>query len=341
MVLGLWAVVLGLWLLPSGCTPPIDPAWLIERPSELGLGVTVVRQGSYGAREPADAPRALHEALPLDTLRLQPFIADTRGALAGDDLDAIWIACATARCVRDLRRDSALPSCSEVDPRMDNCEIGRGPELSFQLPDFPPDLQEVSLVALTGAPPVLMVASRRNEPGAEACIERLSARTSLAGCLLMFRPIAVGSLGELAAAARSQGIVVEVSPSTEFLLATPRNHAPQVNTFEVLGSSRTDDTVFPAGSTVAVRRGDELEIRYLPDEADVDLQTLNEGAQAITFAEQLTRTWRMDRPATVFDPGPTGLAWTVAGLGTAHLHLVVHDESGSEAWGMLTFEIES
>ena len=333
-------VLVGLGL---GCTPEVDPPWLIERPTELGLSSVVEEQGLFGDPLPDDAPRPYHEALPLDRIRLTPFVADRGGPVPLDELSVLWVLCPAIECVDALSQADLLPTCGE-EAEYDlgeSCRIGSDASLSFVVGDFPMGITEASVFTLASAPNIAYIGSRVGDPGADVCAQRLRAREALGPCVMMLRDIALGSLRELVEAAALAGINVEVSEGSDELLQVPRNHAPLVQTFAVRGSSRmSEDSNVASGTSVPVAVGDEIEIEYLPTEHDVDAFTIELDDQDVEFEETLTGTWWLDRDAEAFTPANLRAHWTVSGgPGSAYVHLVVADGRGSEAWGWLAFDV--
>ena len=325
-----------------GCTPEVDPPWLVERPTELAVSIEVTQQGPYGLRPAEDDARPFHEALPLDTVRIEPFVVDHGGPIAPDDLDARWVACTTLGCLDALANLDALPSCATSFDPSASCRLGDAASMTFTLPDFPPALQEVSVFSLALAPSIAFIASRADGPGADACARRLRARDPLGPCVMMLRDIQLGSLGELVDAAETAGIEVDVSDSSQELLEVPRNHVPFVRTFSVLGSSAREDGDVAASSSVPVVVGDEIEIAYVPEPADLDAFDVEiEGEPPLTYAEMHAGQWWIDRDAAAFTSADLQARWTVSGdPGTAYVYFVLRDGRGSEAWGWLAFEVQ-
>jgi hypothetical protein len=323
-----------------GCTPEVDPPWLVERPTELAVSIVVEAQGEYGERLPDDAPRKYHEALPLDTVRIEPFIVDRGGPIPLDALSARWVACPTIGCLEAISEADRLPSCVDALDPTSSCSIGAAASIVFPLPDFPSGLEEVSLFTIANAPSIALVASRTGDPGADACAQRLRARDPLGSCVMMLRTVDLGSLGELEQAARQAGIEVDLGDGNSELLEVPRNFAPLVEHFAVEGSSRQADGEVASQSTVSVSVDDEIEIEYLPSEADAEHFVISIDGMDLEFDETLSGQWWLDRSAVAFTSADLRARWTVSGdPGTAHVYFVVRDGRGSEAWGWLAFEV--
>lgn len=325
-----------------GCTPEVDPPWLVERPTELAVSIEVTQQGPYGLRPADDDTRPFHEALPLDTVRIEPFIVDHGGPIAPDDLDARWVACTTLGCLDALENLDTLSSCATSFDPSGSCLLGNTPSITFTLPDFPPTLQQVSLFSLALAPSIVFIASRAGDPGADLCARRLRAREPLGHCVMMLRDLDLGSLAELVSAAETAGIEVDASDSNEELLEVPRNHVPFVRTFSVLGSSAREDGDVAASGAVPVVVGDEIAIEYRPEPADLDAFEVEiEGEPPLTYAETHSGQWWIDRDAIAFTSADLQARWTVSGdPGTAYVYFVLRDGRGSEAWGWLAFEVQ-
>jgi hypothetical protein len=320
----------------------VDPSWLIERPTELGMAMIVEQQGPFGMKLPPDAPRPYHEALPLDTVRFTPFVVDRGGPIALDELSVLWTVCPAIACVDALSEADRLPACGESRDPSASCTLGGEPSIALELDPFPEGITEASLFTLATVPDIAFIASRAGDPGAEVCARRLRAREDLGPCVMMLRDIELGSLQDLVDAAESVGIAIEVSESSEELLDVPRNHAPLVQTFEVRGSSRTSgDGNVASGTAVPVALGDDIEIEYKPTEDDYDNFTIEgDNGEQLMFDETLTGQWWLDRPAAEFTPLDLQARWTVSGEpGPAYVYFVVRDGRGSEAWGWLAFEV--
>jgi hypothetical protein len=322
-----------------GCAPEVDPAWLVERPTELAISITVETPGRY-TELPDDATRRYHEALPLDTIRIEPFVVDRGGPIPASELSVRWVACPTIGCLDAIANADQLPACATGLGPLSACLAGDAPSILVPLPDFPPDLDDVSLAALAGAPSVALVASRAGDPGADVCARRLRAREPLGPCMMMLRGIQLGSLGSLVEAAQEAGIEVDLGTSSEELLGIRRNFAPLVQRFAVSGSSLQADGELPSQSTVAVAVGDDLEIEYLPSDDDAEHFEFVVDGLRVAFDEVLTGRWWLDRSALEFTPLDLRARWTVSGdPGLAHVYFVVNDGRGSEAWGWLAFEV--
>jgi hypothetical protein len=158
----------------------------------------------------------------------------------------------------------------------------------------------------------------------------------------MLRSVTMGPASALVDAATALGIDIDVSESLEPLFAVPRNRNPEVIRFEVRGSSFSSDMqMVQSGDTVRVMAGDELTVRWVPDEVDDfdDYEVMLSG-ELLVVDETLAGQYYFDRPSTVFEQSGLGVQLRAEGqTGLANLYFVAMDGGGSETWGQLTLDI--
>lgn len=333
---------LGTFLV-AACTPDIDPAWLVTGPRELALDVEVVAQGPYGAPIPA-GPRSARDALPLDTLRLRPAVADVDGPLDPDALEGTWLMCAGIGSCLLQGAVGERPMCSgeEIQPP-EPCRFFEGGTAMLTLADVPRELpSETSTVFdLIDGPTISFIASAPAGPGLAECIARFDARERLDGCLLMERALGLGPLGELVDVLRGLGIEPGIDDEAETLLALPRNHNPAVERIRVeIGG---EAMVVDAGSRVAVPRDEAIVMAVETTEADLDGYEVVVGDETATLSDDLDAQWWLDREVELEDPayGQLWVRWRAGSVtGTVRAYVALRDGRGGEGWGWLDLEIE-
>lgn len=308
------------------------------------MRIEVIDQGPWGERAEADATRTFHEALPGDTIRFEPLVADEDGPLAPEDLSARWVLCPANECLEGLSTADALEPCDEELPYTDiqTCSLGDEPIATWRMGDVPLDLESPSIFALAFGPNVAYVASRHDDPGASACVRALRDRESLDGCMLMLRDVSIGPVSALIEAAEAFGIEIELSEEgLELLLAEPRNRNPEAQQFAVSIDSG-DAIEVTHGSTIQATIGDEIEVTWVAEEDDFDDYEVELSGETVEVQEQVRGRWYLDRRSSRFAPLDTSVRWSVEGApGIAHLFFVLGDDGGSEVWGWLTFDISA
>lgn len=330
-------------LLAAACTPDIDPAWLVTGPRELALDVEVVAQGPYGARIPEE-PRSARDALPLDTLRLRPGIADVDGPLDPDGLEGTWLMCAGIGSCLLQGSVGQRPACTgeELQPS-EPCRFFEGGTAMLTLADVPLELpSDASTVfGLIDGPTISFIASAPEGPGLQQCIDRFDARDRLEGCLLMERALGLGPLGELVDVLDALGIEPGIGDEAETLLARPRNHNPAVEQIRV--EIDGEASVVAAGSRVSVPRDAAIVLAVETTEADLDGYEVMVGDETAMLTDDLDAQWWLDREVELEDPvyGQLWVRWRAGPVtGTVRAYVALRDGRGGEGWGWLDLEIE-
>lgn len=325
----------------SGCSPVPMPPWFVDIPSTVAISQEIVRQGPYGERQPPTSPRSAHEALPRDTIRLTPFVIERSGPVPPERVDLAAFLCSVPDCVLGLSND-APPACPPAPTynATTACRLGRGPTIEFELGE--PELGgELNLVQLLAAPSVVFVGSATPSVPATTCLDRLAAGAAMQECFTLSRRVHMGPASVLVEAAEDAGIDLPVGSGQGVLLGWERNHNPRVDTFEIAVEGQV--TRVPHGSTVEVRSDGLLRIRYLPDDLDVEHQTLldpyDPDTEPSIVTELLRGRWYASNREIELDAGiDGGLAADVVvppHTPAFHLYFVVADDRGSEAWGWL------
>jgi hypothetical protein len=327
-----------------GCTPPLEPRWLVTAPRELALDVEVVAQGPYGSPIVA-GPRSARDALPLDTLRLRPAVVDAEGSIEPETLGGAWFMCKGIRSCLLQGTLADRPACTdeEIQPS-EPCRFFDGGTARLTIADLPPTLpaSPPTVFDLVEGPTVSFVTSAPDGPGLDACLARFDARARLDGCLMMERALGLGPLGELVDALRELGIDPGIGEEAETLLTRPRNHNPAVERFrvEIAGEQ---PLVVAAGSLLTVPRHEPIVVTVETSEADLDAYEVELGDERVVLSDDLGAQWWLNQ-AVELDDTPYGQLWVRwrSGLvvGTVRTYVVLRDGRGGEAWGWLDLEIQ-
>lgn len=330
---------IGLVALCAACTPSLDPSWVLARTSELALRIEVVAQGPYGDTLDPQAPTT-NEVLPLDTVLARPLIVGPDGVVPLQDLSPQWYLCdGNGNCL--LRAEpTALPPCDlELLAPDEPCALVGADSLEFKLGDFLPAEDADAVFLINRAPTIGFVASAEVGPGTAACIDRISERKSLEGCLWMERTLSLGSLAEVVDALTALGSEFEVSDSLAPLLDVPRNHNPAVTAFSVSIDGGEPET-YPPKAIVTVPVGATIAVAYLPNESDVDRYTVEVDGEELDVEDHLQGRWLMSREVAQLEQalGQTSMVWEASRADPVTAYFVVHDDRRAEAWGWLHFE---
>lgn len=325
----------------AACVPGSEPFWVVTRPRELAMQLEVAAQGPYGAPIDPAGPTG-SEFLPGDTVRATPFIVDANGPIDPAEIDAIWALCEDPGGCRTGSSEAVLPPCDGerlVPPAP--CELGSGGVIELRL-GAPPDVGTADVLDVPTQLPILsMVASAPDGPGARACIERLAARSSLEGCMLMERTISLGPLSEIVALLEALGYEIDLSDSLQPLLARPRNHNPGVPRFAVqVGGERHE---LETGQSARVAVGDDVSIEVVPRDGDLERFEFEIDEMTFEVEETLTGRWWADREVDGFAESPTGLSvrWHAARAEAVRFFFVLRDDRGSETGGWLDIDVGS
>lgn len=331
-------------LVLAGCTPPLEPAWLVTAPRELAIDVEVVVQGPYGDRLVAGS-RSARDALPLDTLRLRPALVDADGPIDPDGLESAWFMCeGIGSC---LLQGTLVdrPTCTgeEIQPS-EPCRFADEGTARLTIADLPSTLpaDPPTVFDLVEGPTVSFVASGPDGPGLDACLTRFDARERLDGCLAMERALGLGPLGELVDLLQALGIDPGIGDEAETLLTRPRNHNPAVERFRVEVGGE-EPIVVAAGGVVSVPRNEAVVVTVETSAEDLDAYEVAVGDETAVLADELDAQWWLDREVEL-DDTPYGQLWVRwrpgAVVGTVRTYVVLRDGRGGEAWGWLDLEIQ-
>ncbi|NVB39591.1 hypothetical protein G6O69_17245 [Pseudenhygromyxa sp. WMMC2535] len=273
----------------SGCSIDLPDPRLIISHRVLAIRTAVTTPLVPEDAELADQPKA--QALPFETVTLEPFIVDESGAVDPDELDIVWIACELSisqslfACIQDampLTLD-ALPAC-EAPSLADLQSLEDGlPELPSPCliaregsPEYVAPLS--ANVLLSGAVELTMIAGVPEGTDTDTC-----ARELLAGeydlpddCLYAVQRLEVGPIEQLLVLAESFGAAIPgfEAPDPEDVPEADRN--PRITEVRVgaindQGQQIGNAQIVSAGDLVEVELGATLQVEV--DSPEEDLQT--------------------------------------------------------------------
>lgn len=329
---------LGLGLATSlGCTPEIDPVWLISEPRELAVTTRLVEPGPLSDPPPDD--RTVAEGLPGDLLEFEPLVVGLDGPVPTDALQTAWFACSPSRsCLTEAAEDA--PPCDFRPPELPEraCSLGRDAVLRVRLPDIDFQVDVDNPFAYFLAPRLLLIASAPGGPGVEQCLARVREERVLDGCLAYARTMPLGPLGPLVELAREAGVEFEDSETLDAAAARPRNLNPGVETFIVSIDGREREVA--SGGRVQLTAGQTVEVAWkLDQDRDVTTWDVEIDGQTITNTETLVQQWYIDVDVPDFEPLASTVQWTATPTsGPVHLYLVVADSIGGIGWGWIELE---
>jgi hypothetical protein len=274
-----------------GCAEELPDERMIENTRILAMRVEVT--APLFPDEPDSATRC--QALPFETVRIEPWIVDPDGPVDLDELDPVWIACQMTPgqglfgCIsNEFPTDlDDIPEC-EVPDFMDLetgelpeaqglCLIGRDPRPEFTVPMN-------SSILIGGEIEVTMIAGPPGGTSTETCAKKL-----LSGdhevpddCILALQRLEIGPLEQLLIFADQLGIDLGFPPpDPDDVPDFDRN--PRVTRFEV---AILDEDGEP-GELVAVERGGSIEAK-IGDTLRVETTVPQEDLQS--FLQQLNET---------------------------------------------------
>lgn len=320
-----------------GCGPEIPFTWQVVDMLDLGMNVEVVELGPLGS--PADPEgRAFQEAMPLDRIRASVMVADTSGAVPSADLSFAWFACDGPAC------DSSLgtPPCPEGGVEFQACALGTAPEMTFQFADYE-DPQEGLPNLLNGRILVRAIGGLANDPGPQACLERLERGADLGRCLIVDGIAQQGSFGEMLELYESRGSIIPDDPLLEIQRQLPRNRVPLASQVRLRREGEPSGVPVQPTEPIAARVGEVLQFDWHPAEADLEEITVaSSDGTSLGIFDVLTDSWWTTQRATVFDDTGTasGVRWVVGpDTGTFSLFVVIRDDSDATDWATFTVEV--
>lgn len=286
---------LALVALVSACLPTLPPAWLIDDPRVLAIRTDVIAAGPLApplADDPPDRTRS--EALPGDTIRLTPIVADAEGLIDLAPAPPLWLRCRD-ECFDDLAQMAdngaladGLDLCA-THPKRRVCIAGSGAPLDLVVDpawDFNGD--DIRL-ARPGIPLLMIAGSPAAGLDADTCLERLLTTPTgdLLDCFLVLRVLPIGPDGT-AFDALPKKLEPPVVPPAE----TTPNYNPEPERFRVTIDGLAREV--PSGAALDVRPGAAIRVEVLIDPRDE--QTFLDIPGNLPTDEILRGTWYATAP---------------------------------------------
>ncbi len=322
----------------AGCGPEIPFEWQVVDVLDLGMKVEVVQLGPLS--DPPDPQgRAFQEAMPLDRIQASVMVADPAGPVSPQELSFAWFACNGPTC------DSTLDTqpCPETGVGREPCALGTAPEMTFQFADSDDPEVGLELLARGGRIIVRAIGGLIDDPGPQACLERLARGADLGRCLIVDGVAAQGSVGEFAQLYESRWGRLPEDPLLDLQRQLPRNRVPLASRVWLRREGDDTGTQLQPTEPIAVRVGETLDFEWRPADADLDEVTLvaSDGTTLGTF-DTFTVSWWTTQRATEFEDAGTsnGVRWTVGpDTGTFTLYTVIRDDLEATDWATFTVEV--
>lgn len=332
------SVALAFAICGAGCGPEIPFTWQVVDVLDLGMNVEVVELGPLGD-PPAPEGRAFQEAMPLDRIQASVMVADTAGPVSPQDLSFAWFACNGSACDSNLD----TPPCPEDGVGLEACALGTAPQMTFQFADSDDPERALQQLMSGGRILVRAIGGLTDDPGPQACLERLERGADLGRCLIVDGVAAQGSLGELAQLLESRGGVPPEDPLLDIQRQLPRNRVPLASRVWLRREGDSSGTRLQLGEPVAARVGETLEFEWRPAEADLDEVTIvaSDGTTLGNF-DTFTDSWWTTQRATEFEfsTASGGVRWTLGpDTGSFTLYTVIRDDSEATDWATFTVEV--
>lgn len=332
------STALALAICGVGCGPEIPFTWQVVDVLDLGMNVEVVELGPLSDPPDPDG-RPFQEAMPLDRVRASVMVADTTGPVSAADLSFAWFACDGPAC------DSSLntPLCPEDGVGFEACALGTAPQMTFQFAE--PGDPEQGLQALTTGSRILVraIGGLTDDPGPQACLERLERGADLGRCLIIDGIARRGSVGELADLYESRGGVLPEDARLDIQRQLPRNRVPLASQVWLHREGVASPTPVDPGDPIAARVGETLEFEWQPTEADFEMVTVvSSDGTTLENSDLFLDAWWTTQRATEFDVTGafTGVRWVVGpDTGTFTLYAVIRDDSDATDWATFTVEV--
>jgi hypothetical protein len=317
-----------------GCSAPEPrPWWLVEHVEPLALRLEVTEPGPWTTEPSGMRPYA--DPLPLDTVRITPFIVGPDEPIAIDRLDAVWVQCryGGGPCLDDLALHGKLPACDVAEPfRLTSCLLGRGPRASFTfgLPPVPTE-PITSVDGLRFPHRYRMIAGIPGVEDTDACIERLRRREPMFDCIMMAGTVAFAPIERMREIMEDLGAEVSIDEA-ELNEREFRNRHPEVERFLVTDLERQSWATVPSGGSVDVAPGAELSIEFLEEDDDRDVAPPAEGTfdplGAEPPSELLTLAWRFGAQVEQRRHHTTSIEMTAPLEGDVPIFVLVSDSTG-------------
>lgn len=330
-----WA--LAFFLSAAGCGPEIPFTWQVVDVLDLGMNLEVTELGPLSNTTDPEG-RAFQEAMPLDRMSASVMVADTTGPVSAEDLSFAWFACNGPAC------DSSLetPPCPEGGVEFEACALGTASQMTFGFADFD-DVERGIQNAVNGRILVRAIGGLTDDPGPQACLERLERGADLGRCLIVDGVAQQGSLGELLDLYESRGVVLPDEPLLDIQRQLPRNRVPLASQVWLRRDGSESGTQVQPSEPIAAHVGEALEFEWRPAEADLEEVTVV-GSDGTTLGsvDTFTDSWWTTQRATEFDDTGAfrGVRWVLGpDTGTFTLYTVIRDDSDATDWATFTVEV--
>jgi hypothetical protein len=356
--------------LTAACAEPMSSPAVIESIRPLAIRAEVVDPEAV-----PDAPVRC-EALPFETVRLEPFIVDENGPLAADavaELDPVWVACNMlpaqylGGCYQeagpfslDEIEDCRAPDPADLDPEAAGLPTSPSPcRMTGGTPERPELVVPIDPSYLLGGDLEITMVASEPEGDTAACAEALFGQADdiLDGCLFAVQRVQVGPdalLVELARELLGIDFGDDVGPTPDEIPDPDTN--PRLVRFEV--------EIVDGGDVLArldVGRGSAFELEYgqlvmvRAEASGEDLQTYPIPEDDDTFQEEREyytgrwyRTWGEFLAESSDDPVGRN-EWTMvpgeqddgesALDDHAVLYYVLRDDRGGVDWWWFSVEL--
>jgi len=359
--------VLALGALTGACADELPIAERIASTRPLATRIEILEP----TNPPEDATRA--EGLPLETLRIVPFVVGTAAPLTATEIateiEPIWIACnmqpqsGLFGCISERFpialadiEDCAPTDISALDPAAglplppNPCRIIDGTPGEPQM-QIPLDLGFL----LGGDLEITMIGHEPGQGGTEACARALLGDEGALpdSCIVSTMRVAVGPDGELTELADMFGLADAFDLGAVPDPIPEPDHNPRITSFSVAVIDPDDNVLLAVdlerGDTIPVNPGDRIEI--ITEAPEDDLQTYAIPSDE-TFEDQVEvyegawfRTWGTLLSPTSDDPKSTN-TWTMTRGeqdeddlppgGEATLYYVLRDDRQGVDWFWFT-----
>ncbi len=253
--------------LSLGCAMDLPEPGLIISTRVLAIKTTVA---TPLVPDPADADTPKAQALPFETVTIEPFVVGPEGPIEPDSIDPVWIACELTAgqglfaCIQaampltlDELPECAVPSFTDLDGTslpepVSPCLIGR-----TGIPEYTVPLS--ANVFIGGAIELTMIAGSPTGTSTDECARQLlRADYELPNdCIYAVQRLSVGPIEQLLALAAMFGVPLEgfEVPDPEDIPESDRN--PRITEVRV---NLQDPEGEPVGESTPIAIGDVVEV---------------------------------------------------------------------------------
>jgi hypothetical protein len=298
--------------LALGCATDLPEQGLIIDTRVLAIKTTVI---TPLIPDPADAETPKAQALPFETVRIEPFVVGPEGPIDPDSIDPVWIACELTigqglfACIQDafpITLDE-IPEC--VAPSFSDLEGGALPEpvspCVIARAGSPEYVVPISAnVFIGGAIELTMIAGSPTGTSTDDCARELLAGDHVLpdDCIYAVQRLSVGPIEQLLVLAGMFGVPLEgfEIPDPEDVPEPdrhPRITEVRVNLQDPEGEPVGESTPIAMGDVVEVPLGVTLRVDVVSPEEDLQVfpVAINNGEsfedRDETYAGHWFRTW--------------------------------------------------